>query len=210
MHVRTYEERDARALADLFVRAGEGSPSGELWGDPTSERAVYLDPYVEHCAESLFLAEDGGRLVGYLTGCPDTAAMPSEDDLLGSVMASPRVLCRPSAVRFFGRAVLDLARARRRGEPTASGGLDDPRWPAHLHVNVLPEARGTGAAQALLDAWLSRLAERGCHLQTLVENERAVRFFGRSGFVAHGPTPPVPGVRYRGRRVHQLTMVRPG
>jgi hypothetical protein len=30
------------------------------------------------------------------------------------------------------------------------------------------------------------------------------------GFVAHGPTPLVPGLRYERRRVHQLTMVRPG
>ncbi|WEL92081.1 hypothetical protein P1N98_12910, partial [Tsukamurella tyrosinosolvens] len=38
---------------------GEGSPSGELWRPPASERAVYLDPYIEHCPGSLFVAEDG-------------------------------------------------------------------------------------------------------------------------------------------------------
>jgi len=75
---------------------------------------------------------------------------------------------------------------------------------------VLAEVRGTGVAGALMEAWLSRLRElhsRGCHLQTLVENARAVRFFEKAGFVAHGPTPVVPGLRHEGRRVHQQTMV---
>ncbi|WP_267237676.1 hypothetical protein [Mumia zhuanghuii] len=47
----------------------------------------------------------------------------------------------------------------------------------------------------------------GAYLQTLVENERAVRFFGRMGFRPYGETPRVPGLRYRGDRVRQQTMV---
>ena len=49
----------------------------------------------------------------------------------------------------------------------------------------------------------------GCHLQTLVEDRRAVDFFTRAGFRPHGPTPRVPGLRDgAGRRVHQQIMVR--
>jgi hypothetical protein len=58
--------------------------------------------------------------------------------------------------------------------------------------------------------WLDRLRAAGapgCHLQTLVENTRAVLFFERMGFVPHGPTPLVPGIRHQGRRLHQQTMV---
>jgi hypothetical protein len=47
----------------------------------------------------------------------------------------------------------------------------------------------------------------GCYLQTLVENTRAVDFFERMGFRKHGPTPVVPGIRDKGRRLHQQTMV---
>lgn len=210
--IRTYRATDHAALVDLFARAGAGAPTGELWGHTESERAVYLDPYIEHCPDSLFLAQHEGRLVGYLTGCPDPASMPDEDELLVRAVARPQVLLRPRTLRFLSRAALDTARARRRREPLASGGLDDPRWPAHLHLNVVPEARGTGAADALMTAWLQQLDETGvpgCYLQTLVENRRAVRFFERSGFTAHGPAALVPGIRHEGRRMHQLTMVRP-
>ncbi|MGV9777649.1 hypothetical protein [Streptosporangium sp. NPDC003464] len=47
----------------------------------------------------------------------------------------------------------------------------------------------------------------GCHLQTLVENTRAVRFFERVGFTGHGPTPLVPGLGHGGERLHRRTMV---
>jgi RimJ/RimL family protein N-acetyltransferase len=59
--------------------------------------------------------------------------------------------------------------------------------------------------------WLDRLkaaGSPGCHLQTLTENTRAVRFFERAGFAVYGPTPLVPGLRYEGGRVHQQTMVK--
>ncbi|WP_236567515.1 hypothetical protein [Nocardia sp. CY41] len=63
-----------------------------------------------------------------------------------------------------------------------------------------------------MDGWLARLDEDGlgCHLQTQVENTRAVAFFTRMGFVPFGSAPAIPGMRYAGERVHQLTMVRPG
>ena len=110
---------------------------------------------------------------------------------------------------FFGRAMLDTAWRKIRRHPRA-GGLDDPRWPAHLHINLVPEARGVGAGAALMNAWLDRLrvtGTPGCYLQTLVENTRAVTFFKRMGFRKHGPTPVVPGIREKGRRLHQQTMV---
>ena len=62
-------------------------------------------------------------------------------------------------------------------------------------------------------AWLRQLEDLGipgCTCQTLAENPGAIRFFERHGFVRHGPTPVVPGLRFRGQRVHQQTMVRPG
>jgi len=58
--------------------------------------------------------------------------------------------------------------------------------------------------------WMEHLTASGspgCYLQTLVENDRAVRFFRRLGFTEHGPTPQVPGLRDGGRRLHQRTMV---
>ena len=58
--VRTYTPADHDALVDLFSRVGADSPSGDLWKHFPSERMAYLDPYIEHCPDTLFLAEAGG------------------------------------------------------------------------------------------------------------------------------------------------------
>ena len=208
--VRPYRESDLAALRELFVRAGEGAPTASLWGHPPSEAAIYLDPYVEHVPGSLLVADDGGTLVGYLTGCPDPSRMPGEGERMERAVREHRLYARARPAAFLARAVLDQVRGGLRQEARA-GELADPRWPAHLHVNLLGSAQGRGVGSALLRSWLDRLraaGSQGCHLQTLVENDRAVRFFTRHGFVAHGPTPPVPGLRGPGGgRLHQQTMV---
>jgi ribosomal protein S18 acetylase RimI-like enzyme len=210
VEIRTFAEGDRAALRDLFARAGEGSPTETLWGHLDSEADVYLTPYLDHEPESVFLADRGGVLVGYLTGSLG-GAVPGENERMDRAIREHRLMFRRGPAAFFARAVLDTATAAVLRRPTA-GELHDPRWPAHLHINVLPEVRGAGVAAGLMNRWLERLAEQGspgCHLQTLVENTRAVRFFGRMGFEPYGETPVVPGLRAGGRRVHQLTMVRP-
>lgn len=210
--VRAYEESDRTRLNDLFARAGADSPTGELWGHVESERSIYLDPYLDLDPASVFLAEFEDNLVGYLTGCLDSSTLPSEDERMTRAITQHRLVLHPRVMGFFARAVSDMAWAKLRRQELVSGDFADPRWPAHLHINVAPEARGTGAADALMGAWFDRLSDAGppgCHLQTLVENTRAVRFFERMGFRPHGSTPLVPGIRHQGGRLHQLTMVRP-
>ncbi|MCP9619723.1 GNAT family N-acetyltransferase [Nocardia otitidiscaviarum] len=212
MRVRAFHAADRDAVHEVSVRAGAGSPSGVLWGDPESEMAVYLDPYMDLEPDSLLLAESDGRLVGYLAGCLDGTRFPSEEERIERAIRTYRLLRKRTARAFFLRSAVDMAAAKLRRRPTA-GDFVDARWPSHLHIGLVPEARGTGAAEALMRRWFERLdahGSPGCHLQTLVENTRAVRFFTRTGFVTHGVPAEVPGLRYRGARVHQLTMVRPG
>ena len=210
VQIRTFTELDRVPLRALFEHAGEGAPTASLWGHAESEAAVYLVPYLDHEPESVFVAVVDGELAGYLAGSLGTA-VPSESTRMERAIREHRLILRRGPAAFFARSLLDLASAAVRRQSTA-GELDDPRWPAHLHINLLPRARGTGAAAGLMELWSARLRETGtpgCYLQTLVENRRATRFFERVGFVARGPTPPVPGLRYEGGRVHQLTMVRP-
>lgn len=207
--IRRFLPHDRDALRDLFGRAGEGAPTASLWGHVSSEAAVYLDPYMDRAPESLFVAAADDLPVGYLAGCLRSAEFPTESARIASAIRAHRLIVKPGPAMFLARSLLDITRTAVRREPTA-GELDDPRWPAHLHINLLPCARGTGAATRLMNQWFDTLVAHGspgCYLQTLVENARAVRFFRRMGFTEHGPTPPVPGLRYKGQQLHQQTMV---
>lgn len=210
LRVRPYEPADRAELLALFGRAGAGAPTESLWGHPESEASIYLTPYLDGEPESVFVATLDGALVGYLAGSIGRGAVPSENDRLVRALKEHRPFLRPKALGFFLRSALDGLRGAVRRRPRA-GEVEDPRWPAHLHINVEPRGRGSGAAQRLVAAFIDRAREEGVpgvYLQTLVENPRAVRFFSELGFTAHGETPQVPGMRHRGRPVHQLTMVR--
>ena len=115
---------------------------------------------------------------------------------------------RPGVASFLWRSILDTLRDR----SVPDEYLEGSSWPAHLHINLLPVARGRGAGAALMSAWIGRLRERGCsgvHLGTFFENHNAIAFFGSRGFRRHGGPIRVPGFRTRDRaRMHLQWMVR--
>ncbi|GAB3418458.1 GNAT family N-acetyltransferase [Flindersiella endophytica] len=209
IEIRTFTEADRAELRELYACEAEGSPVASLWGHPESEASIYLDPYLDLEPESLFLAVVDGKPAGHLAGCVDSAKFPGEDERIERAIRSYRLYTKPKPMAFFARASVGMALAAIRGLPVAKE-LDDPRWPAQLHIAVTPAARGTGAAHGLMDAWLDRLRSTntpGCYLQTQVQNVRAVRFFERSGFTKYGEPALIPGMRWQGKPLFQQTMV---
>jgi ribosomal protein S18 acetylase RimI-like enzyme len=185
-----------------------GEPAAWYWRDQVSFADVWTAYYTDREPESAFVAADADSIVGYLLGCVDSARAPSPRSAIARQIVRRQLLVRSGTARFFWRSILDSLR-----HPNVpSGELADPRWPSHLHMNLLPEARGRGAGRGLMEAWLGRLREvgsPGCHLGTLAENANAIAFFRRTGFVLHGPPVLVPGMRLRsGERMHAQLMVR--
>lgn len=204
IEVRSYDPSDRAALIAGFGAAGAGAPGGEGWGHERSLADVYLTPYLDLEPASAFVVTVDGRPAGYLVGCVDDAWFPSEEERTRQAIRRYRLYLRPRPLLFFARARLDA-----RHRPVARE-LRDPRWPSHLHIDLEPVARGTGAATRLMELWFARLREvgsPGCYLHTAAENVRAVAFFERMGFVKHGSNPVVPGLRYDGARMHQQSMV---
>lgn len=145
--VRAATRADLPTLADLFTRSSEGSPVGELWHHTPSEMDIYLTPYVDHPQATVLLAETDGVPMGYLAGCFATAAFPTEQDRITRANRKHRLLTKPGPARFFLRAGIDTLATKLRRQPTA-GDFADPRWPAHLHIGAVPEARGHGVGPA--------------------------------------------------------------
>ena len=126
MEIRTFCESDRAALSDLFGRAGEDSPSGSLWGHEESEAAVYLTPYMDLEPDSLFIAVVDGALTGYLTGCLDSFAFPSETERMEQAMRKYRLIFRARTAAFFARGLFDVAISAIRRQRTAAD-FDDAR-----------------------------------------------------------------------------------
>ena len=202
-----YNEGDREALQDICYLTGYmGDSAAYFWRHRPSFVEVWTSYYLDHEPESVYVAIKDDSVVGYLTGCLDTT-MAKSDTILQSAIIKYGLLFRPGTAGFFWRAIFDGIKDKH----GATGEFIDARWPAHLHINLLPVARGTGLGAAFMESWMERLRQSGssgCHLGTLVENTRAVLFFEKMGFKQHGEPSLVPGMRGRqGERLHQQIMV---
>lgn len=209
MQVRPYRAGDREPVRRIAFDTGYmGESPAWYWRDAPSFADAWTGYYTDREPESAFVAADGDAVVGYLVGCADTARAPSATTTILRQLVRRQLLVRPGTAGFFWRSIWDTLRDG--GVPSAE--LSDPRWPAHLHINLLPAARGHGAGRGLIDAWLGRLRQLGvpgCHLGTMAENTGAIRFFESVGFARFGPPVLVPGMRLReGGRMHAQLMVR--
>jgi ribosomal protein S18 acetylase RimI-like enzyme len=206
--LRPYRAADRACVRDIAYRTGFlGDPADCYWRDVESFANVWTRYYTDEEPESAFVAERDGVAVGFLLGCVDSSRARSPKEVLVREIGRRLLFIRPGTVGFLWRSIADGLR----GVEAPSGELADPRWPAHLHIDLLPEARRGGVGAALMRAWLARLQSLGvpgCHLVTLHENRPAVAFFERMGFRPHGPPQLLPGMRMPGGgRMHQQVMV---
>jgi ribosomal protein S18 acetylase RimI-like enzyme len=213
VRVRGYRPADRLAVRRICYQTGYmGDPPTWYWRDKVSFADMWSSYYTDAEPESLFVVEDGGgEVAGYILGCVDSTR--AWDPMrIGTRHALTRLcIARPGTARTMWRALGDTLASQLLRLPLAASEFTDPRWPSHLHINVLPHLRGTGAGRALMEAWLARLrslGSPGCFASTLAENRRAVAFFEATGFVRHGDRLPVPGQRAPdGGRLHRQIMV---
>lgn len=107
--------------------------------------------------------------------------------------------------RSFADVLVDQLHGR--GPPSP---VHDGRWPAHLHIDLMPSVRGRGLGASLMRRWLERLGDMdvaGCHVQTLAENRRAIAAFESVGFERLGKPALAPGLRSPGGLRHSIQLM---
>lgn len=156
----------------------------EIWG------AVYAVPYPIRDPELTFVVEsDDGRVTGYVLGTDDTDAFESWFASEWWPRFSER-WPRPDAVTSVETGVLTAA--YRRGSAPEPLAAD---YPAHLHIDLLPELQGQGWGRRLIETFTQALRERGVrgvHLVAGADNAGAAAFYPRVGFT---PLPSPEGAR---------------
>lgn len=81
-------------------------------------------------------------------------------------------------------------------DPSIAGDLSHPdspsvldKFPAHLHIDLLPEFQGKGFGRQLIETYLNKLREqsvKGVHLIMDGQNFGAEKFYYRVGFRRFG------------------------
>ena len=180
-HIRGYEPSDLDQLYEICLRTGAaGEDATDLVVDPRLFGEIYAAPYGVLEPEHALVLDDGsGAAIGYVLGALDTRCS--------------RRGARPSGGRRCARGI----RSARAGTSSTSSSSRSstatnppitpwwPRYPSHLHIDLLPHAQGAGWGRRLMSALEDLLAGRrvrGRPPRDQRRNHRAIAFYRHLGY----------------------------
>ncbi|MFD5661743.1 GNAT family N-acetyltransferase [Streptomyces hirsutus] len=180
--IRPYRRGDRPALDDICIRtAHNGQDSRPLYRDPGILPAIFAAPYVHLEPGLAFVLDDGrGRAVGYILGVADTERFARDFRTAWLPLVADRY---PEPSGPPGTRDEEMARLLHRPERMSVPEL--AAYPAHLHIDLLPDWQGLGHGRELMRALLEALDDRGVpavHLVMAKANEPARAFYDRMGF----------------------------
>ncbi len=179
--IRKYEPGEEQVLYDICLLTGDsGEDASALHRDPDLLGAVYVGPYLRLAPEHALVGVDDEGVAGYVLGAPDTRAFEAECE---------RSWWPPLRARYpvgsFADDTPDDRIVRLIHAPPAASQDVVERYPAHLHIDLLPRFQGRGNGRRLMTALLDGLAAAGApgvHLGVGTANQRAIGFYRRMGF----------------------------
>ncbi|KXK59315.1 GCN5 family acetyltransferase [Micromonospora rosaria] len=180
--VRPYAPTDLAAVYDICVRTADAG--GDARGQYASDLLmgdVYAAPYVTLEPEHAHILDDGtGRAVGYVVGTADTPTFVRRY----RAEWIPRVAGRyppPADPPVTPEDVLLAVHHHPEGRLVPALAA----YPAHLHIDLLPDWQGRGLGRRLMARFLAGLRAAGVpavHLGMAAGNTGARRFYERLGF----------------------------
>ena len=203
--IRPAGPTDLEALGHIAYATGFfGSSAAVYFPSPPLFRDLWIKPYLEGIGACNFVAELEGKIVGYVLGAPDVRAyrwyfLRSAGEVLGRLLTGQ--------YPGFLHSACYLLRTARYGSPLAPLRA----YPAHLHINLLPESRGLGLGQKLLAAHLDCLRARGIpgvQLSTTRENTAALGLYQKFGFTVYLEWKSPLWKPWLGREATHLVMVK--
>jgi|SRR6185437_2085777 len=179
VYVRQGQPWDRAALFEICLRTADtGADATALYSDPDYPGQVWSVPYLELEPRHCFVLDSGGEAVGYVVGTPDTMAFEARLEREWWPALRVRYGDRQPVAAFDGR-VLEAIRT-----PESEGELAR-RYPAHLHINLLPAFQSGGWGRKLIEAELDSLRRAGASgvfLGVGLTNARAIGFYAHLGF----------------------------
>ncbi|HPG74815.1 MAG TPA: GNAT family N-acetyltransferase [Rhodoglobus sp.] len=178
VEIRLYRPADRADVYNVCVRtAAAGGDATGIYSSDDLMPDVFAGPYLAFQPDLAFVVDVGDRVAGYVIAAADTRAFVER--------------VRQEWVPTFASKYPEPSPT---DAPIVAMGVDPERmlvpevdeYPAHLHIDLLPELQGQGCGRALIDTLRAELARRGIpglHLTMDPANLPARAFYDRLGFV---------------------------
>jgi ribosomal protein S18 acetylase RimI-like enzyme len=182
--IRKYRTEDREAVREIsWNTADQGRTVDLYFHDHETVADVLTGYYTDWEPGSLWVAEGGGAVVGYLTGCLDTRRCNRTMARRIGPQAVARAIGRGALWRgeTWRLAAAFLGTALFGGMPK----VDVTTYRAHFHINLRAGFRGRGLGRQLVERFRQQAREqglRGIHLVAWGENACGRHFFEAMGF----------------------------
>jgi ribosomal protein S18 acetylase RimI-like enzyme len=195
--IRPYRPADRAALLGVCVRTADaGRDAIGMFADDDLWGLIFAVPYAERHPDLTWVVEsDDERVIGYVVATDDTEGFEQWFRTEWWPQFAER-FPRPANPRSLEERIVELAHARGSGpEPHAAD------YPAHLHIDLLPETQGQGVGRQLIETLSAELRRRGVpgvHLEVDPANTGAAAFYERIGMqrLATAPGGSAFGIRF--------------
>ncbi len=161
MNIRKYKDVDRKAVEHIhFETYFFGKSMASIIDD---ERIVSRDIcyYFKKEKDNIFLAEENNKVFGYIIACEDNKRYrESYWALRNLALNSAKYFFMSKKDKRFVRSRFKLIWRALRGLNN-DGNLKVPRNAGHIHINLLPEARGKGAGSELMKKMFAHLKKKG-------------------------------------------------
>lgn len=182
VELRPYRASDLDALYEICLVTGDsGQDATPLHNDRKVIGHIYSAPYGVLEPANVFVAEDAEGVAGYVVGTYDTKAFDARLEREWWPALREHYAQVPKA----GLTASDRQRIATIRKPGANPADLVARYPAHIHMNLLPRLRGQRIGTGLLQRWIGQARDAGVtgiHLGASTGNTGGVAFWSKSGF----------------------------
>lgn len=178
--IRPYRTEDRPAMFEICLKTADaGADATGIFSDDDLWGLLFAVPYVERHPDLCWIVEaDDGRAIGYIVATDDTDAFERwfRDEWWPQFAGS---FPRPVHAESAEAKMIEYGYRRGPGQ-----NPNTALYPAHLHIDLLPETQGQGLGRRLIETLFVELRRRGVkglHLGMNPENTGAAAFYERLG-----------------------------
>ena len=147
---------------------------------------IWIAPYRQVVPQWTFVAVADDKVVGYLTGCPNSRKFRRRKfffcDLPLVIRIGARIMTANDDEWRYLKQVVGLARGAEESFPARIQKLLRHDYLAHLHMNVEAGFRNQGVGRQLLTHYFADLRQAGVTGVHLYCGARPLEFYRRMGF----------------------------
>jgi len=166
--IRKYQPKDKPAVRHILIETSRLPVETEK--DIKLLELLYNDYYTEVEPEHCFVAvDDNDEAVGYIICAADYKKFRR------TFMKFYLPEIRELGMKYYIQGFMDIM----------GHALYALKYPAHLHINVLPVCQGKGTGTELMNALKDELRKcgvKGLMLSCAADNDGAIRFYKRNSF----------------------------